>query len=364
MCAAGAALVGCVLVLASSPARAADGAAAPFVLPHGPAKAGFDVSRANFSVHGAFDPFVVETTVPLRDALKHELVASDTDVLLTDTATGPIALLVEQMAYHHLAQGRAGGQDWLVSFCVVCNTGTRLMPSVNGKPTRFAAAGIYDGMMLMQDAATGSIWDHVTGEALYGPAVGATLGEPGNVLQVTVKQALAMGPDTRIAISDRSYFAGGRRHGSLEGISLLGRTQARPDNRAGLSDVFIATLGHEDARRPRMDLGLGIWSGTGSRYYPRDLIRRHGDALIDAVEGRHLLVYIDPDTSTPAAIFVTAAAASVHGSTVRLDNRQTVRNGVLFDANGRRMAAERPRQVFTRWYGFALTFPGTTVYGP
>ena len=24
---------------------------------------------------------------------------------------------------------------------------------------------------------------------------------------------------------------------------------------------------------------------------------------------------------------------------------------------------DRPLQLFSRWYGFALTFPGTTIYG-
>jgi hypothetical protein len=335
---------------------------APGALPR-PARASFDLARANLTLQGAFAPFIVSDTVPLRDALTRGLVARDTDLLLTDTAAGSLALLVEQMAYHHIAQGRAASQDWLVSFCVVCNTGTRLSPIVNGKADRFETAGIYDGTLVMRDTATGSIWDHITGEALYGSATGATLGEPGGVLQVTVKQALTMQPDARIAISDRIYFANGRRHGTQEGISLLARTHARPGTTgAALSDAFVATLGREDTRRPRMDLGLGIWSATGSRYYPRDLIQQRGDALIDDVDGRHVLVYIDPDTSTPAALFVSANRATVHGSTIRLDTGQTLRAGVLLDRSGRRITVERPLQVFTRWYGFALTFPGTAIY--
>jgi hypothetical protein len=37
--------------------------------------------------------------------------------------------------------------------------------------------------------------------------------------------------------------------------------------------------------------------------------------------------------------------------------------GVLRDASGSRLEIERPLQLFSRWYGFALTFPGTTIYG-
>ena len=354
--------VSIVLTLSTVSLRGADRATASFVLPSGPAKAGFDVSRFNYSMHGAFEPFVVTSTVSVRDALNARRIASDTDVLVTTTAGGPVALLTEQMAYHHIAQGRTGGQDWLVSFCVVCNTATRLVPKVNGAVARFITAGAYDGLMVMQDDVTGTIWNHVTGQALYGPGVGSTLGAPGNVLHATVKQLLVSAPDARIAISDRVYFAGGKRHGTVEGIALLGRRHGRPDERTGLSDIFIATLGAEDKRRPRMDLGLGIWWEGGSRYYPRELLRQQGGALIDRVNGRALLVYIDPDTSTPAAMFVDATRARVDGSTVKLDRGSSVRNGVLLNGQGRRSAAERPQQVFTRWYGFALTFPGASIY--
>jgi hypothetical protein len=341
--------------------RGAAGAGSTFVLPPGPARPGFDVTRFDHSLSGMLEPFVVTSTRLVREALRAGDIASDTDVLITSTALGPLALLTEQMAYHHIAQGTANGQDWLVSFCVVCNTATRLVPKVNAIATRFAPAGVYDGMLVMQDQATGTIWNHVTGEALYGPAVGTTIGPPGNVLQVTVKQLLASAPDARIAISNRVYFAGGKRHGTLEGISLLRRRHGRPDPRSGLSNVFIATLGTEDTRRPRMDLGLGIWWEGGSRYYPRDVIRQQGDALLDSLDGRTLLVYIDPSTSTPAAMFVNSTRARLDGSKVELD-AGTVRDGVLLDPRGRSVEVERPLQVFTRWYGFALTFPGTSVH--
>ena len=110
-----------------------------------------------------------------------------------------------------------------------------------------------------------------------------------------------------------------------------------------------------------MDLGLGIWWDGGSRYYSRDLIRQQGDALIDRVNGRTLLVYMDPDTSIPAAIFVNSTRAVLDGHRIRLDDG-TLRDGTLLDRRGKRVATERPQQVFTRWYGFALTFPGTSVY--
>ncbi len=85
-------------------------------LPRGPAKPGFDISRFNSTGKGWFQTFHVKQTEPLRDALKTGKVAEDTRLLVTDVATGKLALITDQMAYHHLAQGSAGGKDWLVTF--------------------------------------------------------------------------------------------------------------------------------------------------------------------------------------------------------------------------------------------------------
>jgi hypothetical protein len=264
---------------------------------------------------------------------------------------------------------------------VVCNTGTRLVPTIDGRTHRFNNVGLYDALFVMQDAETKTLWNHITGEALFGPLVGRRLGPPGNVLPMTVEQALTVDADTRIAISDRAYFAGGRQFGAPGrsggraagagrggGVAVrAGAGPARgsrgPDPNATLSEMFVKTLGREDARRPRMDMGLGVWTGATARYYPMDVIRQRGEALVDVLEGRRVLVYVDPDTYAPAALFVPSTRARLEGKEVHLDGGHVVRSGMLFGPGGSRLATERPQQVFTRWYGFALTFPGTEVFG-
>jgi len=88
---------------------------APVQLPNGPAKPGFDVAR--FAPNGGmFKTFNVEQTESLQKVLHEGKVAEDTPVLVTTTAGGNVALLTEQMVFHHLAQGRAGGKDWMAAF--------------------------------------------------------------------------------------------------------------------------------------------------------------------------------------------------------------------------------------------------------
>jgi hypothetical protein len=85
-------------------------------LPKGPGTPGFDIARLNSENYGAFEPFYVTDSQPLRGVLEGGKVAPDTRLLVMDTAGGRLAFLTDQMAYHHLAQGRAGGKDWLATF--------------------------------------------------------------------------------------------------------------------------------------------------------------------------------------------------------------------------------------------------------
>jgi hypothetical protein len=88
---------------------------APAQLPNGPAKPGFDINRFASNA-GMFKTFNVEQTESLQKALQKGKVAEGMPVLVTGTAGGNIALLTEQMVFHHLAQGRAGGKDWMAAF--------------------------------------------------------------------------------------------------------------------------------------------------------------------------------------------------------------------------------------------------------
>ena len=210
----------------------------------------------------------------------------------------------------------------------------------------FDNVGLYDGLFVMQDQESKTLWNHISGEALYGPHVGRTLGPVGNIMQMTVQEALEFDSSMLVAISDRPY---------------TGQSGYLSDD-ARLMDMFIETLGVEDNRRDRMDMGLGIWTNETRRYYPMDEIRERG-AIIDRLDDRDIVVYIEARSATPTAIFVNADGATVEGNEVRLDSGAVIRAGVLYDAEGNRALGERPQQIFTRWYGYSLTFPDSEVFG-
>ena len=232
---------------------------------------------------------------------------------------------------------------------MVCNSGVSLIPTIDGYMHHFVTAGLYDATFVMQDTETKTLWNHVTGEALYGPLTGRQL-PVSNLLQVNIKQALAMDPNMAVAISSGPMFEANGRF-------------ALDNPKAALAASFAETLGREDKRRPRMDMGLGVWTGATRRYYPLERIRQRNEAFIDEIDGRKVLIYVEPETSTPAAIFVSAMGARWQGTEVHLDSGVVVRFGVLVGPRGEHPPVERPQQIFTRWYGFALTFPECEVFG-
>ena len=119
----------------------------------------------------------------------------------------------------------------------------------------------------------------------------------------------------------------------------------------------------EDTRLPTMDIGLGVWTESEALYYPMEAIQAAGGALIDDFDGRRLVVYVEPGVYSLDAFFTEEETVSVEDSRLRVGEELVLESGVLRDASGERLEMDRPLQLFSRWYGFALTFPGTTIYG-
>ena len=206
----------------------------------------------------------------------------------------------------------------------------------------------------MGDRQTGSFWDHITGECLHGPLKGRQL-ELAPLRHMQAAQALAQFPDARIALS-RLLLPFGLIDGLIKIGQRLGKGRFMPPR-------FAGSMGAEDPRRARMDMGLGVWSDTASRYYPLDLLKARGGVLLDRFDDKKMLVYLDPVSGTPTPLFVDVQKAEWDGDALRLDNGATIRSGRLYDAYGTELPTTQPLHLFSRWYGFSLTFPRCEIYG-
>ncbi len=226
-----------------------------------------------------------------------------------------------------------------------------MIPIIDGEVHHFRARGLYDGLSLLGDEETGSLWNHITGESVHGTLRGESL-PVFNLLHTNVEQTLKAHPDIEVAISERPV----RGRGGMMAPGSGRTRQLRPG--------FRATIAEEDTRRPTMELGLGIWVGSEQRYYPMELVGELGGAALDKLDGRSVVVYMEPESFTLAALYADASSVTPTDAGLDLGGVGVLRGGVLYDSNGQRREIERPLQLFTRWYGFALTFPGTTIYEP
>ena len=222
-----------------------------------------------------------------------------------------------------------------------------MIPAIDGEVLHFESRGLYDGVSLLWDEETESLWHHVTGEALAGPLAGEKL-EVFNLLQMPAERALEAHPGLRVAISDRPIRGDGTTRSTERDIEL--------------SDRFRQTMSEEDTRRPTMEIGLGVWNDPARRYYAVSDLREAGRAVIDELGGERILVYLEPGTATPMALHTEAESARWSGDELLLDDGTVLRNGVLFDESGARRPVSRPLQLFTRWYGWALMYPETEIW--
>ena len=76
----------------------------------------FDINRYSTLGAGTFITYYVEEFQQLQAALDAGAVTKDTVLLVTKTAAGNLALIRDQMAFHHIAQGTANGLEWMATF--------------------------------------------------------------------------------------------------------------------------------------------------------------------------------------------------------------------------------------------------------
>jgi len=230
-----------------------------------------------------------------------------------------------------------------------------LIPIVNGKEETFAARGLHNGLVLLGDYTTNSYWDHITGECVHGELKGEQLQFTDyDLLYTTVEAALQITPATQIALSNQLPVQGRfMRFFTPIAHKILG-------NR--LPPHFVRTVGEADTRRTTMDAGLGLWTDATRRYYPMDVLRVRHDGILDIIDDKTVFVYYNDIAKAPDAIYINANAVKVHDDGYLFDTGIYLTNGSLYDSQGRVIAAERPQQMFTRWYGFSYTFPECEIH--
>ncbi|MFN8529570.1 MAG: DUF3179 domain-containing (seleno)protein [Anaerolineae bacterium] len=287
----------------------------------------------------------------LQDALAAGKLAPETRLLTFEVENVLYAFPMTVVLSYNVIQGHISPEKpWLMTFCNACNTGMVFDPVVDGKPLHFRRRGAYEGLLLIWDEETATYWQHITGEALYGSSQGKRIRQITNTRQMTAAEAAAR--PVRSLLLDSPLTPA-----QQQLVRITERMRANPETMPGISE----TIGEEDTRRPRFELGLGVWSGTGSMFFPLVALHTVDNVLRSTFGGHPLIVYQSPEAVSPSAVYLNSRTAYWEGSTLRLDNGAFIRDDEYYTSDGVAQPLARPNQLLMRWYGFAQTFPNPAL---
>jgi hypothetical protein len=313
----------------------------------------FDAGRAVLQDYLAGYParLSVEERFPLKVALAQGMVMPETRLLAFDLAEALYVIPMNTVLSYNVIQGRAGDQDWMMTFCNACNTGMVFDPVIEGRKLHFQRRGSYDGLLLIWDEETGSFWQHITGACLYGASQGRRL----RVLTPSRQMSAAEAANRAGAV----WFLHSTLTPEQEALSkAMEKMRTKPER---VETGIVETIAEEDTRRPRFELGLGVWTAQGSEFFPLVLLHAHDNVYQTELDGRGLIIYQEPEALAPVAVYRQSSQARWNDDILRLDSGAYIQHDRLYMPDGHNTVLERPMQLLMRWYGFALTFPGCRV---
>jgi hypothetical protein len=237
----------------------------------------------------------------------------------------------------------------------VCSSGVEFNPVVEGVHYTFDVAGLYNGVFVMRDRQTGSIWTHYDGAVLQGPLAGTDLNLTFlPLIHTTWAEWLRNYPDSFVLDWYPEFAA---RY----------RDFMRP-GQAGLGPNFVRTVLNWDDRLAENEMVLGVALGSETRAYVLDDFPLELSVIADRLGNHPVVGFIDP-----RAGFGLAYSPIVDGEVLKFrveDESVTDSSGTTWDLRGRAVAGplKDSQLVFvtsfvTEWYGWAAYHPETTIFG-
>jgi Protein of unknown function (DUF3179) len=261
-------------------------------------------------------------------------------VVGTDLYGEARAYPLQFIGYHHQVRDSIGGKEILVTYCTVCRTGRIFEPRVAGATEHFRLVGMDHFNAMLEDETTGSWWRQANGEAVVGPLKGTMMEElPSR--QVTLRQWLALHPDSRIMQGDPAFTSEYAKDYAFErGTSRSRLTGTDPRSWEDKSWV------------------IGIRVGSAARAYDWNRLLKER-AINDTLGGRPLVIVVASDSASFYA-FARPDAESrfvAAGDSIRAGTR-------AFAFNGRGPSGTLESLVASQefWHSWRTFNPGTTRF--
>jgi hypothetical protein len=193
---------------------------------------------------------------------------------------------------------------------------------VNGKVHHFGVVGAANGVSIMTDKKTGSIWDSISGEAFNGPLKGSVL----DTYPVFITTVTA---ETKIHDGTRLFFSTFKSP-KMFLLGLISKPLLGVQKRGFIPPHFFKSMSAPiDQRLPKLEQGLGVIVDKRAKYYPISRIPRDRDIHEDW-NGREMVIIRSSEDGIPHAFW--------------------------------RGSGDLPMQLLSRWYGFAFSYPDCDIF--
>jgi hypothetical protein len=189
-----------------------------------------------------------------------------------------------QLDFHEIVNDEVGGVPVAVTWCPLCHTGIVYDRRVSGRRLTFLVSGkLWRNSLVMQDEETGSLWSHVSGEALDGPLKGERLRKL-HAVQTTWQKWYAEHPESRVLVKPRE----------IEGSRY--EDYARDPDRFG-----IIRTHHQLGKLPGKTLVHGVARGDDAVAVPDDALGG-GERVRVKLEEEPVVVYRAADGGVRARL--------------------------------------------------------------
>ena len=289
--------------------------------------------------------------------------------------------------WHHFINDKSDkpGPDYpefTLAYCSVCNTGIRFDPRVNGKRLLFDFYGLYNGVVIMCDRDTQSVWLQVEGRAVKGPRTGAQL-QMASLLDTTWGEWKKRHPDTLVMSQENEYqrFYGDKTKVEPRGydrfpMAVFEQTLTRRDKRLSMFEkvltVTLAATGTPITFSP--PAAPGTTPTTLHRAYPIAALTEAKGVLNDTLGSLPVVALLTLESQTGNAFCrivegktLTFEARAAEGGQIAIYDKETGTKwsiegvGEAGPLLGRTLA--RLDNHLSQWYGWVAYFPDTSIYG-
>lgn len=262
------------------------------------------------------------------------------------------------MKNHHAANLTLDGEPVLIAFCETCAGAAAFTPVLDGTRYNLRVDGIYDGVILLTDFETASLWSPFTGHSLHGDLKGQQF-ERRPVIQCTWGEWKSEHPNTVVLSGDGESRDG---HGAQFVNPNSSSPSFTPQERTAL---------RRDRRLSPDRLVLGVAVNDLARAYPIDLLHASGGVVNDELGGKPILCMAKPNTWIAVAF-----ERQVNGTVLEFDMSATGQvvdraSGSEWDNFGQAvdgpMAGQRLRFVpsgLEKWRSWHGPHPGTEIFEP